>query len=541
MSLTAVAQKKKRHKPAVKVDTRRIELARSQRVSLLKSESLARSARDAWGRNQYEQTIALYEQALRRDPKNHLLLIDLARAYGLRYRLEEAAQVLDRVVRLYPRNAKVRSMVARSYSMISRPAQAIEHFEKAQQLNPQHADAATDLIELAALYEREHRLEDARLAIDRALTVLPDRAEAVYRQALLRIRQQEVDVGRAQLQQLATRNDVSAQIRSDAWYEIGKLFDREGEFDAAMHAFQSAKTLLGLQAETFRKEREFLRRRHAAMLEQLTAEHWRRWHKAGETIDRRRIALLTGHPRSGTTLLEQVLDGHSQLISADEYLVMGEMVFRPLAAAEPNHIPTPNGLDAIAADRISELRNDYWRKTEALLGQGVGDRLLLDKNPSLSYLLPVICRVFPEIKVLFALRDPRDVVVSCFMQRMPINGISSCYLTLEDTAAKYVDVMRYWLQIRPQLCCAWQEVKYEDTVADLPAQARRTLEFFGLPWEESVVNFHTRSQSKVVRSPTYLDVTQPVYSHAIGRWKNYAKYMEPVLGTLEPYVKAFGY
>ena len=250
---------------------------------------------------------------------------------------------------------------------------------------------------------------------------------------------------------------------------------------------------------------------------------------------------MTGHPRSGTTLLEQVLDGHSQLISADEYLVMGEMVFRPLAATQPNHIPTSAGLDAIPDARISELRTDYWRKTEALLGQGVGDRLLLDKNPSLSYLLPVICRVFPEIKVLFALRHPRDVVVSCFMQRMPINGISSCYLTLEDTAAKYADAMRYWLQIRPQLCCAWQEVRYEDTVADLSAQARRTLDFLGLPWEEGVVDFHTRAQSKLVRSPTYLDVTQPVYSHAIGHWKNYAKFMEPVLGVLEPYLKAFGY
>jgi tetratricopeptide (TPR) repeat protein len=525
----------------VKLDTRRTGLARSQRISLLKSESLARSAREAWERNQYEQTIALYEQALRRDPKNHLLLVDLARAYGLRYRFEEAEQMLDRVVRLYPRNAKVRSMVARSYSMISRPAQAIEHYERALELNPQHADVASDLVELSALYEREHRLEDARAAIDRALTLVPESGDAVYRQALLRIRQNETDGGRAQLQRLVVRDDVSDQTRSDAWYELGKLFDRESDFDAAMQAFQAAKELLQPQAGAFRKEREFLRRRHATMFEQLTPEHWRRWQELGETVDSRRIALLTGHPRSGTTLLEQVLDGHSQLVSADEYLVMGEMVFRPLAAAEPNHIPTPNGLDAIAADRIAALRNDYWRKTEALLGQSVGGRLLLDKNPSLSYLLPVICRVFPEIKVLFALRDPRDVVVSCFMQRMPINGISSCYLSLEDTAAKYADAMHYWLQIRPQLCCAWQEVRYEETVADLPAQARRTLDFFGLPWEEGVVDFHTRAQSKLVRSPTYLDVTQPVYSHAIGRWKNYAKYLEPVFGTLEPYLKAFGY
>jgi hypothetical protein len=165
----------------------------------------------------------------------------------------------------------------------------------------------------------------------------------------------------------------------------------------------------------------------------------------------------------------------------------------------------------------------------------------LDKNPSLSYLLPVITRVFPEIKVLFAVRDPRDVVLSCFMQRMPINAISSNYLSFEAASTKYADVMHYWLTIRPMLDCSWQEFKYEDTVADLAQQARRTLEFLGLPWQEGVVDFHTHAQNKRVRSPTAQDVTQPIYSHAVGRWQHYAKYMEPVLGTLEPYVKAFGY
>jgi hypothetical protein len=127
------------------------------------------------------------------------------------------------------------------------------------------------------------------------------------------------------------------------------------------------------------------------------------------------------------------------------------------------------------------------------------------------------------------------------MQRMPINAISSNYLSLEATAAKYTDVMQYWLVIRPMLSCEWHEVKYEDTVADLPRQAQSSLDFLKLPWEESVVDFHTRAQQKRVRSPTAQDVTQPIYSHAIGRWKNYAKYIEPVLHKLEPYLKAFGY
>jgi Tfp pilus assembly protein PilF len=523
----------------VKLDARRT--GHSQRVSLQKSEALARSARDAWERHQYEQTISLYEQALRRDPKNHLLLIDLARAYGLRYRLPEAEQMLDRALRLYPKSGKVRSMVAASFVMIGRPAQAIEHYRRALELDPQHPESASIYAELTTLYEQDRKLDEAREAVEKALALAPKRPDALYKQALLRIRQGEGDAGIRQLEELIARSDVADQIRSDAWYEIGRLRDRAGDYDGAFSAFTSAKELLAGQAERFHKEAAFLRERHRTMLSQLAPEHFSRWRDAGPAGEPRSIALLTGHPRSGTTLLEQVLDGHSQLVSADEFMVMGEHVFKPIASLEPSHIPTPAGLDAITPERLAPLRDQYWRMTESLLGLGIGRRMLLDKNPSLSYLLPVILRVFPEIKVLFALRDPRDVVLSCFMQRMPINAISWNYLSLEAAAAKYADVMHYWLTIRPMLLCDWQEVKYEDTVSDLTTQAQRTLEFLGLPWQESVVEFDAHARSKRVRSPTAEDVTRPIYSHAIGRWQNYAKYMEPTLTTLEPYMKAFGY
>src|SRR5690606_4627079 len=124
----------------------------------------------------------------------------------------------------------------------------------------------------------------------------------------------------------------------------------------------------------------------------------------------------------------------------------------------------------LPAEFVRELRQRYWEISETLLDQPIGTRMLLDKNPSLSYLLPVICRVFPEIKILFAIRDPRDVVLSCFMQRLPINAITMNYLSLEATVDKYVDAMNYWLTIRPMLACAWQEIRYEDTVADLQHQ-----------------------------------------------------------------------
>ena len=101
--------------------------------------------------------------------------------------------------------------------------------------------------------------------------------------------------------------------------------------------------------------------------------------------------------------------------------------------------------------------------------------------------------------------------------------------------------MRTWLTVRESTQADWIEFRYEDTVDDLEAQARRLLHFLELPWEESVLQFHLHAQEKLVRSPTYEAVTKPVHNKAIGRWKNYEKHFEPVLPILDPYVGEFGY
>jgi sulfotransferase family protein len=145
------------------------------------------------------------------------------------------------------------------------------------------------------------------------------------------------------------------------------------------------------------------------------------------------------------------------------------------------------------------------------------------------------------MKIVFALRDPRDVVLSCFMQRLPLNAVSVHYLTLEGTAKKYATTMNAWLKIRGMLRNPWIEVRYEDTVADLERQARTVLEFLELPWDDSVLEYHRRAQTKHVHSPTYEAVTKPVYSSSIGRWRNYAAQFEPYLKILQPFVEAFGY
>jgi hypothetical protein len=157
-------------------------------------------------------------------------------------------------------------------------------------------------------------------------------------------------------------------------------------------------------------------------------------------------------------------------------------------------------------------------------------QLLIDKNPNNQVLIPAFVRIFPEIKLLVAIRDPRDVVLSCFMQpHWPTSTGNVTFLSLEGTVETYTLVMGIWRTLQPLMKTPWLEV------------ARKTLDFLGVAWDARVLAFDEHARQKLVRSPTYADVTQKVYRRARGRWRNYQKYLEPHLPKLEPLIKAFGY
>ncbi len=154
---------------------------------------------------------------------------------------------------------------------------------------------------------------------------------------------------------------------------------------------------------------------------------------------------------------------------------------------------------------------------ELCLNKPIGDRLLIDKNPSVTLFLAAFIRIFPEIKILIALRDPRDVVLSCFMQcYVPVTPSSVTYLSLEETTEGYAHTAEEWKILSSAIKNPRLEVRYEDVVADLESVSRRVLDFLGVSWDASVLRFDEHARSKRVRSPTYADVTQPVYKRALG-------------------------
>jgi hypothetical protein len=321
------------------------------------------------------------------------------------------------------------------------------------------------------------------------------------------------------------------------------MLDLAGDYDGAIQALAIAKAVLMPARAINVQTRMNIRAKHMALAQGFTTAKRKEWQVSTDQLGPiHSLALLGGHPRSGTTLLEQVLDSHPGIISAEEADNFYTFGLSPLMRS---HLPLREELavlDSASPDDLRAARGRYLNSMDLCLGEPVGSRILIDKNPSLTALVPAMFRIFPEIKFVMMLRDPRDVVLSCYMQSfVPVSFLSGNYLTLEDAAAEYAGVMGVWTEVADRFDGNVCEVRYEELVEDLEGNARMVLDFLGMDWNESVMGYDQHARDKIVRSPTANAVTEKVHSRAKNRWKNYEKHLEPIFETLAPCLKALGY
>jgi tetratricopeptide (TPR) repeat protein len=513
-----------------------------KRQRLISKGSLSRLFQDAveaWRRQDYQKTIALLERASRLDPANTNVLLDLGRAYGLRYEFESAERSFEKAVKIAPHKivalieSGLRSQAFGNYRM------AAGYFERATREKGATPDV---LVTLAELFERGPRVNEAAALVERALALQPDHPPSLLAHARLARLAGSLEEAEKFTRELLQRSSSDPQTRIRAWYELGTNLDRQARFDEAMKAFLEAKALQRPAATQAAAILQAIQERVREQEQTIIADVLHRWGELNSELSpARRMALLCGHPRSGTTLLEQVLDAHPQIVSAEETHILHDEAYLPLSRGFPETTSVLQVLDAAAPSQLRQSRDNYFRFTELFLRKPLGEKLLVDKNPALNVLIPAVVRIFPEAKFLVALRDPRDVCLSCFMQLLPLNPVSSAYLTLEGTVTQYASVMGFWRAMLPRMRNPSLEVRYEELVTDLPSVARDVLDFLGINWDPTVLKYHEHARTKPVRSPSYAEVVKPLFTSAIGRWRNYQKYLQPFEEKLAPFIKAYRY
>ena len=266
-----------------------------------------------------------------------------------------------------------------------------------------------------------------------------------------------------------------------------------------------------------------------------TADEWRRQSTTLPKAPTERHIFLVGFPRSGTTLLERVLSSSDEVASLEEKDTLSDAV--------REFMDKPGSLDRLrrASDwDLEPFRKQYWRRVEAFTGEVAG-RALIDKLPLNTMKLPLIARLFPGARVLFALRDPRDVVLSCFRQRFRMNASMFEFLTLPRAARLYDGVMTLAEQLRVKLPLSVHTHRYEDLVTDFEAQTRAICDFMDIEWREEMRHFDANIGARSIATPSSTQVARGLYGDGVGQWRRYSEQLAPVMKILEPWVEQYGY
>lgn len=482
-----------------------------------------------------DEARAILEQALARAPRDAEAAIALAEVHVRAARPVAAIRLVRAALRSRPTDARAHGTLGAALQMTGDHEGALLSFERATALEPGSADAWCGL---AQVHERMHRLDAAARALDRAIAAAPDSpAITLYRARVLR-RAGESERAAGILAEIV-RSHPGSPHAAAALTETAHALDAAGRTDEAAETFRRAKAIhLAAEDEPDRNPLDAalpsIRLLHA-----MDADRAARWRESAPGDAGAGHAFLVGFPRSGTTLLEQVLAAHPRVRTTDESDLIAALAGAIHARRGPGGTPDIRTLDALSEADVRDLATAYRRAAEERFGPWRTDQILLDKMPLNSVSLPEIARVFPRSRVLFALRDPRDVVLSCYMQLGGPTPNARFYLTVERIARFYAVVLEGWLAFREHAPVPWLEVRYEDVVDDLEAQARRVLGFLGLPWDARVLSFP--GAGRLVASPTYERVAAGVDRRAVGRWRRYPDLMAEALPILAPLVERLGY
>lgn len=452
---------------------------------------------------------------------------EYGRAAAMAGEFELAGRIWEKMLPREPDNAALLTRLSQEYGKISLFAKARDLCARAAALLPENLPAQ---LSLASFLARTGAVADARAAVNKCLELDPHGEQARYLAAHLDRRENKLPEAERQFRELI----ASGHDRQVVWFsrfELARILDRTQRFDEAMVNLKEAKERemqaagIGHAQKTFDERREKAVRKAQALPRDIL-DIWSRSFPPEVREPAPPLAFLGGHARSGTTLLERILAAHPAVIAGDESQAF--LTISPLVDVEQTDLPAPG---------LNFLRRRYVANFTQESGPAGADNILLDKNPAATAYLPAFLRAFPELRALIALRDPRDVVVSCYFQSL--NHIS--HLSLDRLAEHYCCIMDVWLTVREWRGLAWMETRYEDIVADLRSEGARVTEFLGLKWHDNQDRFHEKNREKPVMSINYNDVTQPVYPRAVGRWQAYEKHLAPILPALVPYCKRFGY
>lgn len=475
--------------------------------------------------DRYEEACLMLEQAVLRAPEDSAPLLELGRALTNIDHAEAGLKALGTAARLNPKDPKIFVAIGLAFTDLANLQQAERAYKFAIQADPSFA---AGYLNLGILLEKANRLDELEemVAGARGRNVAGD--EINFLRALLLNRKGSGD----QALELA-KSVQSAAIHPTTRYQfIGQTADKLGKVDDAFAAYEEMNNAMAHSPMGVGVDRSAYQRGIAGLTAQMTSKWYNSWPTVEPATEPPPPVFLVGFPRSGTTLLDTILMGHSATHVLEEI---------PIIETVSNAVGVLDRIADLSAAEVAEMRALYFSELEKASPAPPG-KLVIDKNPLSMIRMPLIHRLFPDAKIILAMRHPCDVVLSCYMQNFKPTEAMSSFLDLANASRTYDKIFSYWEKCREILPLNVHMLRYEAMVENMESSTRPLFEFLGLPWEDQVLDHKkTAIDRGYIRTPSYAQVTEGIYSSASGRWNRYRTHMKEILPILEPWVDRYGY
>lgn len=483
----------------------------------------------------HDEAAARLETAIALDENFADAHYNLGQAMQARSLWSPAMARYRRAIELDPRHVNAHNNLGTLLIFSGLYAQAAEIYKVATRLQP---DLPEPLANLVSALELMNKVDEATAAAQRLAELAPDMPAVRVLRARVARREGRLEDARDEFVSVLAATDKPG-VRYPAFYELALVLDGLGDYSGAFAAARDSNELQQTLPEAKDRDIDYLPSLITNNRQWFTANRIASAPAAASTGGEPPI-FFVGFPRSGTTLMEQILAAHPALVTTGEKSPLTRLLTETKAAIG-REARWPEDLPALTSDEAGALKKSFMERARAVTGANLSTRRLVDKMPLNIVYLGFINWIFPESKTVVAIRDPRDVCLSCYMQQFNPNVGMIHFLDLEMTGRFYADVMGLWLHYRKILTTPWLEYRYEDLTADFDGTARRVLDFIGVGWDDAVEQYADQARKRDITTPSYESVTQAINKKAVGRWRNYERELEPILPILEPFVKEFGY
>ena len=471
-----------------------------------------------------DESEALLRDAIARDPTDARCATELAGILRLRGPSDDVVDQYERALTIDPDNIALRVQHATEARLMNRFGEAEASYTVALDREPNHGLANLGFARMLDNLNREHEIAPLLARAERA---------GVESGVAAVIRAFDHRRARRFAEGLDALADVPADLDSAAIHHLrGEFLNGLGRHDEAFAAYRSMN-------EEYRLDPSRPEERAAAYADLVRSDFatvspawFDRWGPPAAPDVRPAPVFLVGFPRSGTTLLDTLLMGHPGVEILEE-----EPTLREVSGVLQQVEELPDA----SPEQLEHARDKYWETAGKLTPLAPG-RLLVDKNPLLMNKLPLIRRLFPDARIILAVRHPCDVVLSCYITNFSLNAGMANFLTLESAANLYDLSFRSAERAIEVMKLSAHTVKYENIVADRESELRTLFDFLGLEWNEAVLDHQSTARGRDhIKTASYAQVVQPIYTRAAGRWERYRAHLEPILPILEPWIAKFGY